>query len=181
MIVVFSGPRCSGKSTLGRLLATSGNMVHLEMDAFRVRILPDAAHTREDRRVAYRAMHFAAELLASRGHSVIVNASYSHEEDRRDLEAVAAAMSVPLFLIECTVTAETAVARSRERRSTHPGLDLTDRRVAELVAGFPFFGGGVTIDSTTEIAASMRQIEKYLSAGRSLPLGRWPAAAIQLA
>jgi len=179
MIVAFSGPPCSGKSTLGRLLAASRNMVHLEMDTFRVRILPNAAHTREDRRVAYCAMHFAAELLASRGHSVIVNASYSHEADRQDLEAVAVAANVALFLIECTVTVEVAVARSRERRATHPGLDLTDQRVAGLVVTFPFFGAGLTIDSTVEVAACMARIEDYLSAGRGLPLGRWPAAATQ--
>ena len=36
--------------------------------------MPDAAHTRADRAVAYRAMHLAAELLAGAGVSVILDA-----------------------------------------------------------------------------------------------------------
>ena len=83
MIVVFSGPPCSGKSLLGGLVATSRNFTHLEMDAIRLRLLPGASHTREDRRIAYRAMHLMAETLALRGESVIVNAGYSHAADRR--------------------------------------------------------------------------------------------------
>jgi predicted kinase len=176
MIIVISGPPSSGKSTLGGLLAAGRNITHLEMDAFRVRLLPEAAHTREDRQIAYRAMHYTAELLVERGHSVIVNASYSHSENRREIEEIASRREVALFLVECKVSPEIAVERSRERRGSHPGLDLTDERVIDLVTGFPFFGEGLTLDSTTEIADCLRRIEEYLAAGIPLSPGRWSTA-----
>ena len=75
MIVVLSGPPCSGESMLGEILSRTRAMTHLEMDAIRPRLRPEAAHTREDRAIAYRAMHLTAEVLAARGESVIANAS----------------------------------------------------------------------------------------------------------
>ncbi|MCC7173632.1 MAG: ATP-binding protein [Bryobacterales bacterium] len=176
MIVVFSGPPCSGKSHLGELLAAARDFAHLEMDAVRLRILPDAAHTREDRSIAYRAMHYAAELLAAQDRPVIVNAGYSHAEDRREIEQVAFRVRTPLHLVEFAVSPETAVERSRLRRIEHAGLDLTDARVAELVRGFPYFRGGLVIDSECPAESSLRRILDHLARGKPLSPGAWPAA-----
>ncbi len=177
MIAVFSGPPCSGKSLIGAMAAEARGVTHLEMDAIRVRLMPGAAHTRADREVAYRAMHLAAELLARCGQSVIVNAGYSHACDRREIEEVALRTRAPLLLVEFTVTPATAVARSRARRATHPGADLTDQRVAELVAGFPYFRGGLVVDGEAPAEANLTRVLDYLAAGRGLPPGVWPEAA----
>ena len=59
------------------------------MDAIRVRLFPQSTHGREDRIVAYRAMHLVAEILSRQGLPVIVNAGYSHRSDRLDLEDTA--------------------------------------------------------------------------------------------
>lgn len=176
MIAVFSGPPCSGKSLLGAMAAQARGMTHLEMDAIRVRLLPDAAHTRADRQIAYRAMHLAA-LLARRGESVIVNASYSHACDRREIEEAALRVRAPLLLVEFTVTAATAVARARERRATHPGADLTDQRVAELVGAFPYFRGGLVVDGEAPPETNLARILEYFSTSRGLPPGVWPPSA----
>jgi uncharacterized protein len=173
VISVFSGPPCSGKSLIGELVASTRGVTHLEMDAIRVRLLPDAAHTREDRMVAYRAMHLAAELLASRGESVIVNASYRHACDRREIEAIALRTRTPLYLVEFTVTPEVAVARSRARRSAHPGSDLTDERVTDLVVHFPFFRGGLIVDSEEPAEAILARVLHHLSSPQGLKYGIW--------
>ncbi len=176
MIAVFSGPPCSGKSLVGEMVASTLGITHLEMDAIRVRLLPDAAHTREDRVVAYRAMHLAAELLASRGHSVIVNAGYSHMTDRREIEEAALRSGVPLHLVEFAVSPETAVARSRARRTSHPGADLTDQRVVDLVTHFPYFRGGLLVDGNLAPEANVSRVLDYLSASQGLTPGHWPPA-----
>ena len=90
MLVVFSGPPCSGKTTLAAELARRRGWEHLSMDRTRQRILP-GTHTEADRHVAYRAMHWAAELLARAGRNVILDAPYRHPEDRDDLAAGVAA------------------------------------------------------------------------------------------
>ncbi len=89
MLIVFAGPPCSGKSTLAAELARRRGLPHLSMDATRQRILP-GTHTAADRRAAYRAMHWATELLAHAGASVILDAPYRLPEDREELARLAA-------------------------------------------------------------------------------------------
>lgn len=161
-LVVFSGPPCSGKSLLGGRLAEQYGVEHLEMDAFRQRLLPGAAHTREDRRVAYRGMAYAAELLLKHGVTVIVNAVYARDEEREEIAQAAARAGAPLCWVEFTVPVELALERSRARRHLHPGVDLTDERVAELVRSHPYTGAGLTVDSRKPPEDCLALIAGYL-------------------
>lgn len=162
-LIVFSGPACSGKTKLGALLAATLHVPHLQMDTTRARILPDSPHTRHDRRIAYRAMHFAAELLVGCGQTVILDAQYGHPEDRDEIAQIAARTGTALCLIECKVAPEIAVRRFRERPPEHPGLDLTEERVLEMARTFPYSCKGLLID-TGEISAEecARAIEQYV-------------------
>jgi predicted kinase len=162
VIVVVAGPPCSGKSTLGEALARKWNVPHLEMDAVRRRLMPESTHTREDRRVAYRAMHFAAELLVGRGCRVILDACYGHEEDRREVQEMSARLRARLLFVECRVPPEVAVERHRARRETHPGLDLTEARVEEMVRKYRFSPGAVQVDGTAPIGEGVAKIQMVL-------------------
>ena len=142
------------------------------MDSIRARILPDAAHTRGDRQVAYRAMHLTARTVIGLGFDCIVNASYSHRLDREELERI----GVPVFLIECHVTPEVAVERSARRRHAHPGFDLSEERIRELVAAFPFSGLGLSIDSREPIDACLAAIKHYLAEANPVRAGDWSNA-----
>ena len=171
-VVVFAGPPCSGKSTYGEHFAAALAAPHFEMDAIRARILPHAAHTRADREVAYRVMHMMAEAALALGHGCIVNASYSHQADREALGRIGA----PVFLIECHVTADAAVERSAGRRGSHPGHDLTEARVRELVAAYPFSGLGLAVDSSEPLPACVSAIAAYLAADVAIGAGAWASA-----
>ena len=161
-LVVFAGPPASGKSTLGDRLAQYRNLVHLEMDRIRAHVLPDAPHTRDDRVIAYRAMHLMAETLLELGHGVIVNAGYSHPEDQGVIREITKRTQARLFWIECVVPAEVALQRCRGRFGKHPGLDLSDDRVIELVTRFPYTGAGLLIDSTEPLDSCLACVEAYL-------------------
>jgi len=104
MLIVFAGPPCAGKSTLAAELARRRNLPVLSMDATRRRILPAAATPAPTAKVAYRAMHLAAELLLAAGASAILDAPYGHQEDREELARIAA--DADLRLIECRVSPE---------------------------------------------------------------------------
>jgi predicted kinase len=143
MVIAFTGPPCSGKSTLAEEVARRLGMPHLSMDATRQRLLPDAAHTRADREVAYRAMEWAAAMLPA----VILDAPYGHQDDREGLRRLRA------LTIECRVTPETAVQRFRERGVDLIRLDLTDEVVRRRVEEYRYQGGALVLDTDRLTAA----------------------------
>lgn len=162
MLIVFAGPACSGKSTLAAEVARRRGLPHLSMDATRQRLMPAAAHTRADRQIAYRAMHFAAELLRAAGAGAVLDAPYGHAEDRAELARVA---GDACRLIECRVPPETAVLRARARGipdASRP--DLTEERVAQLNREYRYTGEGLLLDTgKLSLEECLARIDQYLS------------------
>lgn len=157
-LVVFAGPPCTGKSTVAGLLG----FAHIEMDAVRARILPGASHTREDRAVAYRAALMMAEALLPRAEVVIVDGGFGREEDRAQYRRVAFETSSELFVVEFAAPLDIVLARNRARRAHHPGLDLDDARVTEIVTTYPWLRTGLTIDATQPAEACARAVRLYI-------------------
>jgi predicted kinase len=156
-LIVFGGPPCTGKSTVGRELGWA----HLEMDEARARLLPGAAHTRADREVAYRAVLWTAAHLLRYTDIVICNGGFGHEVDREGCRAVAREAGAALVVVEFTGPLEVLTARNRARRATHPGLDLTDERVAEIVDAYPWTPGALRVDSTRPVAECVGAVRRY--------------------
>ncbi len=171
-LVALSGPPACGKSALGRRLVARNGFAHLEMDAIRLRLLPGSRSTRENRIVAYRAMHLTAERLLERGMTVIADASYSHEEDRAAARRAAASAGAAFALVEVTVPLDVALSRCRARRGRHPADDLTDERVTELVTNFPYTGEGLILDGRLPLIERVRAVERHLRIGSNRPSRR---------
>ena len=110
---MFAGPPCSGKSSLAQRLAARIGTPHLSVDDVRSTLMPDSDNRAEHRRIAYRALHFAARHLLQCGHSVIVDATYNPPEQRQALETIAREIGVSVFLVECSDSARWRLLGSR--------------------------------------------------------------------
>ena len=99
--------------------------------------------------VAYRAMHFAAELLLRAGAGAVLDAPYGHAEDRAELAQIVAASGAELRLVECRVSPEAAVERFRRRGPDSVRLDLTGEVVAQQVREYRYSGAGLKLDTDT--------------------------------
>jgi predicted kinase len=164
VLIVFTGPPCSGKSTLAAEVARLRALPHLSMDATRQRLLPHAAHTRADRQVAYRGMHFAAELLLAAGAGAVLDAPYDQSEDRAELARIA---GTECKFIECHVSPSIAAARLSERGLNDPVRpDLTEERVRRLARDYPYRGAGLALDTTVmKPEACLARIADFLREG----------------
>jgi predicted kinase len=162
VLIVFAGPPCSGKSTLAAEVARLRGLPHLSMDGTRQRLLPGASHTRADRQVAYRGMHFAAELLLAAGAGAVLDATYDQPEDREELARIAGAQCK---LIECHVEPDTAAARLRARGLNDPARpDLTEERVWRMASDYLYSGAGLALDTTVMTPeACLARIAEYLN------------------
>lgn len=148
-LIVFAGPACAWKTTLAARFSQVSGYAHLEMDRIRTVLIPDSPHDRHDRRIAYRAMLWAAELLLARGHGAILDAPYGHEEDRQEVEEIPSRVPARVFLIECAVSPSTAIERFRLRAPDPVRRDLTEERVRELVSAYKYRRTGLLLDTDT--------------------------------
>lgn len=157
-LVIFAGPPCTGKSEVGRALGCA----HLEMDDARARLLPESLHTREDRAIAYRAVLWAAGHLLRYTDLVICNGGFGHEEDREAYRSLARDTGAALYVVEFTAPLDVLLQRNRERRAHHPGLDLDDARVTEIVESYPWTHAGLLIDSTRAVPECAERVRAFL-------------------
>ena len=162
-IILFAGPACSWKSTIAGLLSSRTGVPHLEMDAVRVRILPDASHSREDRVVALRAVLLAAEHVIRQGSAVILDAQYRRAEDRREVRELASELGCPMALIECAVSPDEAARWFRERAPDPVRPDLTEEVVRQGAEDYPFTREGLFLNtSALNPEECVALIENYL-------------------
>jgi predicted kinase len=146
-LVMVRGPVCAGKSTLSGRAADALRYRHLEMDAFRNAVFKDCGHTRPAIDKAYLCMHICARLLLSSGVGVVLDSTYSREDQRQDVQLIADEFRVPLLIFECRVGPQEAVRRYLNRNSPHAAEDLTPDRVALLANTYKYSPAAFQIDA----------------------------------
>lgn len=159
-LIVFSGPPCSGKSTLAEKLSQETKFVYLQMDRVCDRLFSGSMHGPRHREVSYRAMHFAAEQLLERNQSVILDATYRHERHRLSLQQIRDKTGAELYLIQCKVSVAEALRRFAERLD-HPAIDLTEKRVARQVRDYPYSDDALIVETTQDVLSCLEQIKLY--------------------
>ena len=126
-LIAIGGFSGSGKSTLARALAPSvgaapGALI-LRSDEIRkmlCRVSPltrlgPAGYTADVTRRVYQIINDRAATIVQAGHSVVTDAVFARPADRRSIERVAAAASVPFLGFWLDAPEQVLIRRSRER------------------------------------------------------------------
>ena len=103
-----------------------------------------------------------AEALLPRAGVVIVDGGFGRGEDRQQYRQVAFETRARLFVVEFQAPLDVLLERNRARRAHHPGLDLDDARVTEIVTEYPWLRTGLLIDGTRPPAECARQVRLYI-------------------
>jgi adenylylsulfate kinase-like enzyme len=114
----LTGPPASGKTTLARaflavLGSQGGRAVHLESDALRRILTPEATYDRAERDRFYRQLADLAALLVDQGFPVVIDATAPRREYRARARAAIA------NFLEVLVTAPEELRRQRDPKSLY--------------------------------------------------------------
>ena len=176
-LLILAGPPCSGKSALADPISKTLDFRWLQADRILSELIPDSCRTKSDRDLAYRAMHLLAEELLRCSRSVVLDATYGPSVHRESVEALVETLAIPLYLIECQVSPETAVSHFKSRH-LHPAQDLTEERVRDLAHRYCYSGRGLTLPAEQPHLAKLQRVDVYLREAKPLRVdGSWSAAA----
>jgi predicted kinase len=164
-IAVFAGPPLSGKSTLATAYGSEAGVPVLEMELIRLEVLPDSRQSMEDRNVAYRCMHYTAERLLKCGvQELVLVATYTRREIRRELVNLAARCGAQLYVFQLRVAAECATERFAARAPGHAAAGLNQRTVWDQAVRYPYCHDSPILDTTSvPPAATLATVVKYLN------------------
>jgi len=152
-VLVLTGPPCTGKSAIGRTLASSPpsgtdrRRIYLEVDSLFSLLLPGSDRNRDDRMLGYDAAHLLARMLLDRGQMPVLECTYSRRQQRaRLLQAFADTPDTPLWVVEVVVSPDEAVLRFQRRPQAS---DLHERLVHERARTFPYSDQALRLPSAS--------------------------------
>jgi len=177
-VLVCAGPPLSGKSTVAKAFAIKKHWTYMEVDSILSLLIPSSNRCLEHRKLGYRATHRLVGVLLEFGRNVIVDCTYSRIFYRQDLVSVVNRAKGSLYLAEFYVDRENALSRFESRRG-HPAIDLTEDRVSDLVAAYPYSNTGLSIDlSVINVEEAIDNISHFISASNPLDGRLWISSGI---
>ncbi len=173
-LIAIGGLSGTGKSTLGAALAPlvggSPGAVHFRSDLERKAVagvgeldrLPASSYTKEARDRIYKLLKEKAQVVLAAGRSVIVDAVYAREEQRRDIETAAVGLGIPFHGLWLEADRDALMARVTERQTD--ASDATSETVeAQLRAEVgPISPAWITIEANGAAGETLRSASSHL-------------------
>jgi predicted kinase len=141
LLVIVTGPPCSGKTSLARRVATACRLPLFSKDGFK-EVLYDGVGWRDPdlaaklNAVSFDLLYVSARTLLDVGQSLILEANFRPDVGDPTLRELGQAYDAHLFQIHCYAAPDTLIARFRRRWQSgrrHPGHrdDEIDTRIAD--------------------------------------------------
>jgi aminoglycoside phosphotransferase family enzyme len=165
-LILVGGAPATGKSTLASHLADELGAVLIRTDVVRREldgVDPRDRYTTWAKDAAYQLLLRRARSALERGESVVADATWSKDTDRKEALELAAETFSELHSIECVVSTEIATERARLR--SEAGLDVSEAgpaQVALLTERDPW-PEAYTVDTSGSAEASLAQARSHLA------------------
>lgn len=181
LLLLTAGLMGVGKSTFARALAGALGAELLRSDVIRKELAARATDSRHAEAFGeglyapamtartYAELLQQAERLLGRGKTVVVDASFARQADRRDFLALASRLAIPARLLHLHCEKATAMARLDQRQAE--GRDASDGRrelfeaQAAVFDPFPGGPGTIAIDSSAAVDYNVQNILCQLLTG----------------
>lgn len=164
-LVLVGGPPGTGKTTLASALGAATGWPVIHSDVVRKQRLgldpggpppPDLAagmYAPEAVAATYAAMVAEADPLLARGQSVILDASWTLDEERERARQLASAALADVVEIQCACPVGTARQRIRRRLADRPvgpvgASDATEEVASAMASRFASWPGATVVDTT---------------------------------
>lgn len=176
LTVLFGLPGV-GKTYIARRLAARIGAFHLLSDSIRKQLLgiPVGQHrfdgygrgiyNPEISRQTYAEMYRRAETLLRAGHNVILDATFLHEDSRKQCREIARRTQVPVLFVLASCPEKTVQQRLRRRAQAYSFSDADLSVYRNMKARFHPPNSGrdlVRIDTLTPVKRSLAKIERAL-------------------
>ena len=164
MLVLVFGLPGTGKTFLAKELASELNLIHVNTDITRKKILSRPGYTHKEKEMVYdKLFEFLSEYL-NRGENLVVDGTFYKEEYRAKLRAIAREANTKPAFIELTAKEEIIEARMLERAKQVCDSDADFSVYQKIKSEFePLAEKHLKIDSSVPLLKQVEQVRYYLT------------------
>jgi aminoglycoside phosphotransferase family enzyme/predicted kinase len=190
MLWVVCGMVASGKSTIARALADSLCISVLRSDVVRQRLFEttslksgvvdfgEGVYSPEATSMTYGQLLLQAQAQIDQGRSVVLDATFSRKNQRREILRLADEMRAAVVFVECTCSEATARKRLQARAHTHSVSDARIDHLNKLKAAFETLDDlseecHVRVDTEENIEDNLRTALAFISTPKDCLKRRW--------
>jgi len=173
LVLIVTGPPCSGKTPLGMALAEHMRLPFINKDGFKERLFDslgwsDREWSKKVGEASYRMMFYVLESQLAAGQGCIVESNF-RPDDAAEFKRLFARYPCQVLQVLCTASPEVLLERFQQRLSTrHPGhvdhlyqaefAEVVKRKPAPLDVGGELAVVDTSLPDSTDLEELIRKI-----------------------
>lgn len=159
--ILFCGLPGVGKTTLARSVASRTGANILSSDKIRKELIIYPTYTRAEGRLIYDVLMLLTKYLIAAGIDCILDATFSRERSRKELENRLRSNNARLYVVECTCPEEVVLKRLRNRVDDFSDADYSV--YSRMKSTYePVQGRHLDVDTSLPCEVNLQKVLSYV-------------------